>query len=87
MFVGFINERLIEVDNSDSNGIKLDDIYFVYGDWHKQAYGQNSKCPTRKELRENLIRKYGKKSTNSTNMWMGLAFKENEHDNQSILDE
>ena len=87
MFVGFINERLIEVENADSTGIKLDDIYFVYGDWHKQAYGQNSKCPTRKELRENLIKKYGKKATNSKNMWLGLAFKENDQENPLILDE
>jgi len=87
MFVGFINERLIEVDNADSDGIKLDDIYFVYGDWHKQAYGQNTKCPTRKELKENLAKKYGKKATNSKNMWMGLAFKENDTENQLMLDE
>ena len=77
MFIGFFNERLISVNNATSGGIKLDDIYFVYQDWHKQAYGQNAKCPTRKDLKENLIKKYGKKATSSKNVWMGLGFNEN----------
>ena len=78
MFVGFFSEKLIEVENPENGGIKLDDIYFVYQDWHKQAYGQNSKCPTRKDLKENLVKKYGKKAaTSSKNVWIGLAFKEN----------
>ena len=87
MFVGFINERLMEVDNADAGGIKLDDIYFIYQDWHKQAYGQNSKCPTRKELKENLIKKYGKKASNSKNIWMGLAFKENNDNDDLLIDD
>ena len=87
MFAGFINERLEEVDNPDNGGIKLDDLYFVYQDWFKQAYGQNTKCPTRKELKENLIKKYGKKSTNSKNTWMGLAFRENTNTEDMLIDE
>ena len=78
MFVGFFSEKLIEVENPENGGIKLDDIYFVYQDWHKQAYGQNAKCPTRKDLKDNLVKKYGKKAaTSSKNVWIGLAFKEN----------
>jgi P4 family phage/plasmid primase-like protien len=78
MFVGFFSEKLIEVENPENGGIKLDDIYFVYQDWHKQACGQNAKCPTRKDLKDNLVKKYGKKAaTSSKNVWIGLAFKEN----------
>jgi len=78
MFVGYFNEKLIEVENPENGGIKLDDIYFVYQDWHKQSCGQNAKCPTRKDLKDNLVKKYGKKAANSSkNVWIGLAFKEN----------
>ena len=78
MFVGFFSEKLIEVENPENGGIKLDDIYFVYQDWHKQAYGQNAKCPTRKDLKDNMVKKYGKKAaTSSKNVWIGLGFKEN----------
>ena len=75
MFIGFINEKLMEVE--DGVGIKLDDIYFVYQDWHKHAYGQNSNCPTRKDLKDNLLKKYGKQSLNNNNVFYELAFKEN----------
>ena len=87
MFIGFFNERLIETDNADSSGIKLDDIYNLYQDWHKQAYGQNSKCPTRKELKENLQKKYGKKHTNHKNIWLGLEFNENNDNNELIMED
>ena len=87
MFIGFFNERLIEADNADSTGIKLDDIYNLYQDWHKQAYGQNAKCPTRKELKENLSKKYGKKHTNHKNVWLGLEFNENNGNNDILMEE
>ena len=87
MFIGFFNERLIETDNADSSGIKLDDIYNLYQDWHKQAYGQNSKCPTRKELKDNLQKKYGKKHTNHKNVWLGLEFNENNGNNDIFIED
>ena len=87
MFIGFFNERLIETDNADSAGIKLDDIYNLYQDWHKQAYGQNAKCPTRKELKENLQKKFGRKHTNHKNIWLGLEFNENNDNNELIMED
>lgn len=86
MFISFFNERLVEVNNADSGGIKLDDIYFMYQDWYKQANGQNAKCPSRKDLNDNMIKKYGKKKSNSKT-WFGLAFSEITSNNDIIIDD
>ena len=74
LFAGFINDHIIEVDDPSNGGTKLTEIYSLFQEWYKDAYG-NIKSPNRKELREALIKRYGSKSTNSKNIFMGIALK------------
>ena len=80
IFISFLNERIIETDNCDNNGLKFDDLHFVYSEWHKQTYGNNPKSYNKKEFKVNLIKKYGNKAVNSKNLWMGISFKDNGND-------
>ena len=80
VFISFINERLVETDNAENGGLRFDDLHFVYSEWHKQTYGNNPKPYNKKEFKNNLIKKYGSKSVNNSNVWMGIAFKENGND-------
>jgi P4 family phage/plasmid primase-like protien len=75
IFVQFFNDKLVETDNCDNSGIKVDDIYFIFQEWHKEANGNNNKCPSRKDLTSNMNKKYGNKSSNKK-IWMGLGFKD-----------
>ena len=68
------NDHIIEVDDPSNGGTKLTEIYSLFQEWYKDAYG-NIKSPNRKELREALIKRYGSKSTNSKNIFMGIALK------------
>ncbi len=74
IYMQFFNEKLVVLDDCDNEGIKLDDIYFVFQEWFKEANGQSNKCPTRKELTSNLNKRYGNK--NNKKVWKGLAFKD-----------
>ena len=70
-FVQFMNENVVEIDDYNGEGIKLDDIYFIYQEWYKQTRGVNTKIPSRKELKKNLEKKYGK--CNEKNRWFGIS--------------
>lgn len=75
-FIQFINEKIIELDDSEAQ-LRLDEIYYEYQVWFKQTKGQGVKCPSRKDLKNNLTKKYGAKSVpNNKNAWIGLAIKE-----------
>ena len=75
-FVQFMNEKLVEQDSNDTI-LKLNEIYFEYKEWFKQTRGTSIKIPTRKELKTNITKKYGKKSVpNNKEAWIGLAIKE-----------
>ena len=76
LFVQFMNDKIVEVDDADVV-LKLEDIYFEYKTWFKQTKGMGTKVPSRKELKTNLTKKYGKKSVpNNKSAWIGLAMKE-----------
>ena len=80
-FIQFINERIVELDNCDTKPLKIDSIYAVYQEWFRQTKGQNVKCPSRKELKTNLNKKFGAKcSPNNKNIWIGLALKDTDED-------
>jgi putative DNA primase/helicase len=75
-FIQFINEKIIEVDDSEQE-LRLDEIYFEYQNWFKQTKGITAKCPSRKDVKTNLTKKYGAKSNpNNRNGWIGLAIKD-----------
>ena len=72
MFIQFFNEKIVELDNCNGKGLKIDDIYFVYGEWFKQAKGQGAKVPSRKDLQNNLAKRYGSKvvTAGKTTIWV-----------------
>ncbi len=75
-FIQFINEKIVELDDSDTQ-LRLDEIYYEYQMWFKQTKGQGVKCPSRKELKANLTKKFGSKTVaNNKNAWVGLQIKE-----------
>jgi P4 family phage/plasmid primase-like protien len=75
-FIQFMNEKIVELDDSEVQ-LKLDEIYYEYQLWFKQTKGQGTKCPSRKDLKTNLSKKFGAKSVpNNRNAWLGLAIKE-----------
>lgn len=77
MFIQFFNEKIVELDNCNGKGLKIDDIYFVYGEWFKQAKGQGAKVPSRKDLQNNLAKRYGSKVvTSGKTTYMGIGFKD-----------
>ncbi len=77
MFIQFFNEKIVELDNCNGKGLKIDDIYFVYGEWFKQAKGQGAKVPSRKDLQNNLAKRYGSKVvTAGKTTYMGIGFKD-----------
>jgi len=75
IFTQFMNEKIIELDsNYEGSGIKLDDAYFVFQEWYKQACGSNNKTPSRKDLKKNMCNKYGK-CNNVKSYWKGITFR------------
>ena len=78
-FIQFFNEVIIELDNCDAKPLKIDSVYCAYQEWFRQTKGQNAKCPTRKELKANMNKKYGSKTApNNKNIWIGLGIKDDE---------
>ena len=74
-FIQFINDKIVEVDEDDVV-LKLEDVYYEYKEWFKQTKGTNVKCPTRKELKININKKFGKKQiANKQQAWYGIAIK------------
>ena len=75
MGIQFINEKIIELESD--NELRLDEIYYEYQNWFKQTKGTSVKCPSRKDVKANLTKKYGAKMNPSNkNSWIGLAIKE-----------
>ena len=83
IYLQFFNDKLVELENCDNEGIKIDDIYFVFTEWYKEANGLNNKCPSRKDLSSNMNKKYGNKSS-SKKIWKGIGFKDK--DDQVFID-
>ena len=87
IFKQFMNEKIIELDADvmppgSNSGLKLDDAYFAFLEWYKQAWGGGSKTPNRKELRKEMEKNYGK--PNPGNIWNGIVFRN--EDTHDILD-
>ncbi len=77
MFIQFFNEKLVELENCNGKGLKIDDIYFVYGEWYKLAKGQGAKVPPRKDLQSNMTKRYGSKIVGvGQTVYVGLGFKD-----------
>ena len=52
--------------------IHIDEAFYQFTEWYKIAYG-NTKCPSRKDLKTNMMKKYGK-SDNDGNIYNGLTW-------------
>jgi len=77
MYIQFFNEKLVELENCNGKGLKIDDIYFVYGEWYKLAKGQGAKVPPRKDLQSNMTKRYGSKIVGAgQTVYVGLGFKD-----------
>ena len=68
-FVQFINDKLVVLENCDSKGIKLEDIYFVFKQWFSHTMGYSGKCPTKKDLKSSLTKKFGSKSSSDNKIY------------------
>ena len=77
VFALFINEKIIE-NTSNNKGLKIEDIYFIYQEWFKQTYGQNKTIDPKKDLKTNLIKRFG--GNNDSNIWYGISFKETQNE-------
>ena len=69
-FAQFFTEK-IEVDSGGAM-IHIDEAFYQFTEWYKIAYG-NTKCPSRKDLKTNMMKKYGK-SDNDGNIYNGLTW-------------
>jgi P4 family phage/plasmid primase-like protien len=56
IYAEFINENIIENDKSI---LKIEEIFNYFKQWYKESYTSGS-CPSKKELKEYMERKYGK---------------------------
>ena len=75
-FIQFINEKIIELDDTEVQ-LRLDEIYYEYQMWFKQTKGQGVKCPSRKDLKSAFTKKFGKKGApTDKNAWLGLGIRE-----------
>ena len=73
LFKQFANERLIEIENYNGEGLKCEEILWAFTEWNKQAYGGQNKVPKRNEIKANLIKRYGKPENN---VWKGLTIRD-----------
>jgi P4 family phage/plasmid primase-like protien len=67
-FAQFFTEKI--GSNKDEGMIHIDEAFYQFTEWYKIANG-NSKAPTRKELKTNMMKKYGK-SDKEGNIYNGL---------------
>jgi P4 family phage/plasmid primase-like protien len=81
-FKQFQSAKIVELDDYDGEGLHIDVAWKVYTDWFKQAY-TNNKCPTRKEFKDNMIKRYGKPDKGTT--WYGLSY--NQTDKHSFIND
>ena len=58
--------------------VHIDVAWKVFTDVFKQAY-TNNKCPTRKEFKDNMIKRYGKPDKGTT--WYGLSYNQTDKHN------
>ena len=76
LFIQFMNEKLVEADDGEVI-LKLEEVFFVYKEWFRQTKGNGAKCPSRKELKANISKKFGNNSIpNNKNAWIGLKIKD-----------
>lgn len=68
----FFNEKIIEVKDINNEGITLHEIYTVYKSWFLEEKGTNQVVPKKKDLKNSLIKVYGKPKNNT---WISLSFK------------
>jgi len=71
-FSEFFDEYIVEVNKNKSDGITLTEIYTMYKDWYKKIKGKESGSPKRKDLKNNLIKKYGAPKFTT---WFNITFK------------
>jgi len=70
----FFNSKITVLDESYNGELLfLDEIYKHFIEWFKQV-SPNSKTPSRKDLRKNMIAKFGKCVPNKI-AWKGLSYK------------
>ena len=76
LFIQFMKEKMVESDDGEVI-LKLEQIFFEYKEWFRQTKGNGAKCPSRKELKANISKKFGNKSIpNNKNAWIGLKIKD-----------
>ena len=71
IFKQFFNSKIVELEEYDGKGLSLDDAYIHFIAWLKQS-SPTTKCPSRKDLKANMIKKYGKCET-SKSIWKGIS--------------
>ena len=72
-FALFFNEKIEIIENFNGESIHIDEAYYIFKEWFSLSYG-NSKCPSRKELKQNMIKKYGN-SDKDGNIFKALVWK------------
>ena len=60
------------MNKNNSDGITLTEIYNMYKEWYKTIKGKESGAPKRKDLKNNLIKKYGAPKFTT---WFNITFK------------
>lgn len=71
IYAEFIDENIEE--NAQSS-LKIDEVFAVFKMWHKDTYG-DMKCPTKRELKAYMERKFGKYTSKGKNKgWRGIRF-------------
>ncbi len=78
-FTPFIEEFIVELTDYTGEGLTLNEIYTIYQDWFKKARGSNLRVPKSKDIKKNLIKKFGQ-PTNST--WYGITLKNSGYGNE-----
>ena len=71
----FIDE-MIEFTENDCQ-TRLDELYYEFQLWHKKIYGEGIRCPSRKDLKLTMTKKYSDRSpSNNKNAWLGLKMRD-----------
>ena len=83
VFKQFFSNKIIELDEYDGTGLSLDEAFTFFSTWFKQSCS-NLKCPTRKDLKSNMIKQYGK-CEGTKSRWKGISYKFEEGiDNETL---
>ncbi len=83
VFKQFFHNKIVVLDEYDGKGLSLDEAFTYFSTWFKQSCS-NLKCPTRKDLKSNMIKQYGK-CEGTKSLWKGITYKFEEGiDNETL---